>query len=504
MNFKLRIRNFLHKIDALLSSEKFYYFIVGFFIFEAVWIAFSALYPQAFDENFHFGLIKVYSHYWLPFLSKQPPNANAFGAVAHDPSYLYHYLMSFPYRLIALFVHSQTLQVITLRIIDIAFFASGLLIFHRVLQRVGLSRSLSNVTMFLFVLIPIVPQLAAQVSYDDLLFPLVGIICLLTFKLTDEFNAGRLALKDVFTLAIISSLTSLVKYAFLPILLSVVLFLLAVLMHKYRHNFKKLLQLIKDEWLALPKLSKILLPTLLVISLGLFAQRDIVNLIKYDAIEPDCAKVLNIHDCTSYSPWSYNYTNHHLVQTGASSANEGLLIYTRQWFYWMWYRLFFAVNGLTSSFATNPPLPIPSIVAAIIAIGGFIALIIWRKRIFRHNPYLVFLLTVCLIYGLALYLQGYSTYKYTAVLENMNGRYLIPILLPLAAMLGLAFSIALRKSTVAKAFVATVVVVLFLQGGGLLTFILRSDETWYWPNSTIVKINKTAHKVAKHVVIKSK
>ena len=79
------------KLNQLLGSRRFFLFILCFFLFEAAWIALSAVYPEAFDENFHFGLIQTYSHYWLPFFSSQPPHANAYGAVARDPSYLYHY-----------------------------------------------------------------------------------------------------------------------------------------------------------------------------------------------------------------------------------------------------------------------------------------------------------------------------------------------------------------------------------------------------------------------------
>src|ERR1700721_3858493 len=96
------INKVANRILKPIRSKGFYRFVIVFFVFEAAWIALTAAYPQAFDEQFHFGLIKIYSHYLLPFLSKQPAGANQFGAVARDPSYLYHYSMSFPYRLIEL------------------------------------------------------------------------------------------------------------------------------------------------------------------------------------------------------------------------------------------------------------------------------------------------------------------------------------------------------------------------------------------------------------------
>src|ERR1700689_5557788 len=125
------MKKYLNRVNVILGSKWFFWIILVVFILSAAWIALSAVYPQAFDENFHFGLIQTYSHYWLPFLSSQPPHANAYGAVARDPSYLYHYLMSFPYRLIALFIHGQTGQVIALRFINIGFFSAGLILFRR-------------------------------------------------------------------------------------------------------------------------------------------------------------------------------------------------------------------------------------------------------------------------------------------------------------------------------------------------------------------------------------
>lgn len=504
LSTKIAIRNITDSLLRFFESRRFYIFILLFFTFESVWIAFSAVYPQAFDENFHFGLIQTYSHYWLPFLQHQPPHANAYGAVARDPSYLYHYLMSFPYRFLALFLHSQTSMVIALRLINVGFFLGGLMLFRRVLMRVGLPKDITNVSLFLFVLIPIVPQLAAQINYDDLLFLMMAWICLQTFNLTDEIKRRKPRIKTILVLAITTILTTLVKYAFMPIALSIVIFLLAMAYRTYRHDLAALWLNLKQDFKKMSKLSLLGLSVGLLIAVGMFVERDGVNLIKYHAVTPDCAKVLSVKQCSAYSAWYVDYVRHQQVLIGSNSANESIVTYTGQWFYWMWYRLFFAVNGEASNFANTPPLPLPSIAAAVLAFAGAIGIIRWRSKLFKNNPYLVFLLLACVIYSLALFAKGYATYHYTATLENMNGRYLVPILLPIAAMAGLAFSFWARSSTVKKALVALLLVVLFLQGGGLLTFILNSDSTWYWPNHTVVKVNNDAQKLAKHVVVKKK
>src|SRR5580765_1995288 len=116
----------MQKILAILSSQKFFYFVLGFFVFEAAWLAFSGQYPMAFDESFHFGIIQVYSHHLSPFITSQPSESFAWGAITRDPSYLYHFLMSFPLRFVAFFFKSGYVQVLILRAINIAMFAGGI------------------------------------------------------------------------------------------------------------------------------------------------------------------------------------------------------------------------------------------------------------------------------------------------------------------------------------------------------------------------------------------
>jgi hypothetical protein len=495
-------RKIVKNIIEVLGSRGFYIFILGLFIFESAWIAFSAIYPQAFDENFHFGLIKLYSHHWLPFLTSQSASADAYGAVTRDPSYLYHYLMSFPYRFITLFVHSQTGQVISLRLIDVGLFTGGIILFKRVLTRVGVSKSLINVSILLFALIPIVPQLAAQINYDDMMFILTAWICLQAFDLTDEIRAHKPSAKSLLILLITGILTCLVKYAFIPIFFSVVIFLLAIIFTSYRHKQKTFYKHLAKSFKTLANWTKLSLVILLLISIGLFMQRDGYNLVKYHTFVPDCSTVLSVKKCSAYSAWYVDYARHQQVVSGVTPASENIINYTRDWFYWMWYRLFFAVNGPLSDFNTIPPLPLPSIAAAILGVVSAAVVLRWRKRIFYHKPYLILLLTICLIYSLSLFTKAYATYKYTAVLENMNGRYLLPILLPVAAIAGLAFSLALRRSQTIKVLAVFVVVLLFLQGGGVLTFIIRSDSTWYWPNSKVVEVNEAVNKIANRVVVK--
>jgi hypothetical protein len=475
-------------------------------VFESAWIAFSAVYPQAFDEDFHFGLIQVYSHFWLPFLTHQPAGANAFGAVARDPSYLYHYLMSFPYRLFAHFFHSQEAQVIFLRLIDIGFFGVGLALFHRILRRIAISTQLANSMLLLFALIPIVPILAAQINYDDLLFPLVAAACLLTFRVVDEIKRKQPTAQSLLVLVSICLLSSLVKIAFLPIFAAAVLFVIFEAYRNFKGQFAKLWVALLTSFRKLSWLTQIALIALTLISLGMFIQRDGINVIRYHSLSPLCSAVLNAKDCSAYGIWAHDYYYEQQVLTNPNlvvlHGLWGPFAWVGAWVYWMWYRLFFAINGPTSGYTNYPPLPLPAAAALLIGIVSAVAIVKLRKRIFRDNPYLNFLVLASVLYIIALMLTGYSTYQKTSILEYMNGRYLLPILLLLGALAGKAISLMFRKKEMYKVLAVVIALALFVQGGGFLTFIARSDPTWYWPNQAVSKVNKVAGSITKHVVVK--
>lgn len=494
----------VNKISSILSSRRFFIFIIAFFLFEGIWIAVSATYPQAFDESFHFGLIQTYSHYWLPFLSQQPSHANAYGAVARDPSYLYHYLMSFPYRIIALFVHYQAAQIIILRIINVGLFAAGLILFRKVLLRTGISSALTNISLLLVTLIPVAPQLAGQINYDNMLIPLVAWVCLLTFKLTDEVRQKKPTVKTIVTLATVCLFSSLVKYEFLPIFAGTLVYLVLLMYQHYHWNFREVSHTLVRDFKQQSRHMKYLLIAMLVISTGFFMQRDGLNIIKYHTIAPDCSVVLNVQDCSAYSVWEHDYTSHNAVVSAQATASRNPITYTWQWMYWLWYRLFFGINGVNSGYTNYPPLPLPSAAFALVVIFGLIYAVKLRKKIFSGNNYILFISIITGLYLLALLVEGYMKYEYTDVLELMNGRYLLPIIPIVAAIAGSAFSVALQNRKRLKVYLAVAAIFLFVQGGGFLTFLTLSDSTWDWQNSAVVKINNDARKLANIFVFNGK
>jgi hypothetical protein len=481
-----------------LRSRRFAYITLGFFVFEGLWIACSAVYPMAFDEEFHFGLIKLYSHHWLPFLTQQPENTSQFGAVTSDPSYLYHYLMSFPYRFLELFVHNQTAQIIMLRFINVGLFAVGLLLFYRLLRRVGSSRLLANGTLAMFALIPIVPLLAAHINYDNLLFPLMAWVCLLVLRINGRLAARKIDLRSLATLVIVTMLSCLVKYAFLPIALAAALFLTVQALRAFRGHGRELRTAASQSYRVISGRVRLVLLGLLVASGVLFAQRYVFNLAAYHTPLPDCDAVLSVDECMSYGPWARNY---HYKQQKDVNFDDSALGYTWQWVQGMHYRMFFMITGPGATYTNYQPMPLPSAAALILAVSGTVAVAFYWRQIFAGRSNLVFLLFAAVLYIAVLWLTNYKDFVSTGRPVAINGRYLLLVLFPLAAVYGRALAIALRQWTALRLAVITMALLCFLQGGGVISFIVRSDARWDWNSPLVVHTNNAARQLLEPVTI---
>lgn len=493
----------LHRAAAVLASPVFFWSVLGFFILESLWIVFVAVYPMAFDEDFHFGLIKIYSQHWLPFISHQPPNANFYGPVGQNPSYLYHYLMSFPYRLIALVAHSQSLQVTYMRLINVALFAYSLWLFRKVMLRCKLTPAVTDFALLLFVLIPIVPMLAAEINYDNLTMVLVAWVCLLMLRIMDSLSRKRFPLVEVGLLAVIALLGSIVKYAFLPVMAACVLTILVLAWSAFDKSFAAAWSAARQSLLALKKSTVLVLAIAIIASLGLFSQRYLVNLAAYKSPIPRCDKILTIDDCMSYGPFNRTYT---LMQTKSPEFKPNIWSYIPQWFYGMWYRTFFAVNGNVSSpswarYETIPPLPVPSITAVGLLLASVAVIIVYSKKLYR-DTYLIFLALTIVLYCAALIFDNYGAYNRAGQPIAVNGRYLLPILLPFFIIAGRAWQSALSgHSYRLKLALAGVITVLFIQGGGVLTYMINSNYAWYWPDHRTQTAGWYAHEIASKFVM---
>lgn len=487
-------KTYPQRIVAWLGSPRAFAWIIGLLVFQAVWIALSGKYPMAFDEDYHFGLIQAYAQHLSPFWNSQPANLDVFGPVMRDPSYLYQWLLSFPYRLIEAITANQAVQVLLLRMVNIGLFVSGLAAYRKLLLHTGASRAIVHACLLLFVLLPGVPLLAAQINYDNLFMPLVGLVLLLMVRISREsLRTKRLNLRDSLLLLGLCLTGSLVKYAFLPIFLAVVLYLVAVWTRVYRH-WRQFQLSAAFGMTLMTRPMRWLLVMLAVVSAGLFFERYGLNVIRYHQPVPDCAQVLSVQRCNSYGPWQ---RDHFLEAHKSPAADIKPLSFGFEWLYGMWFRTFFAVDGKASNYETRGPLLVPAVGAAVFAAAGVLAVAVTRLRGYRrqHGWPLGGLALVTLIYVAALIADGYEAYIRTGHPVAINSRYLLPVLPLILLGFGLAFQQLLYRRHNLKLLLLSLAVISLLWGGGLLTFILRSNDNWYWNNSVVRRLNGSVRRV---------
>lgn len=480
--------SFSRRLVGLIGSRKFFWAVVALLVLQAAWIALSGRYPMAFDEDFHFGLIKLYAHHLSPIWSGQPPDSDTFGAVARDPSYLYQYLMSFPYRLVNLFTHNQTIQVLSLRAINIGLFAWGLTLYRRLLLQTGASRAIVHACLLAFVLVPIAPFLAAQINYDNLFLPMVALALVLVLRFDRQItHHKRLDVKTLAELLVVCLSASLVKYAFLPVFLVIIGFIM-VRIWQYRQRPEPKHRLTSVWWRLSGWLGLGLLVMVVTVPV-LFGERYGVNLVRYHKPVPDCAQVLNIQRCSSYGPWVRDYNFEiNKVNTG---VKKGPLAFSSDWFYGMWLRTFFTVGGPSTDYQSRGPFPVPGISAIVLAVAAAIASVVTLRRLMRtyQAPVLWLFAAVTAGYAFVLWLDDYRAFRQTGQPVAINGRYLLPVLPLIVLVSALALAELLQRRLAAKLAIAGVALLCLAWGGGALTFILRSNDIWYWPNQTVLSAN---------------
>jgi hypothetical protein len=492
----------MQKLRRLIGSDTFFYATLVFLAFESLWIALSGLYPMAYDENFHLGIIQLYAQHLSPVWFG-PVNVDGLGAVWRDPSYMYHYLMSFPYRLLTLMTSNLAAKVIVLRLFSIVFMVAGVYFYRRVLLLTKASRPLVNVVFALFVLTPTVPFLAAQLNYDNLLFLLVALSLLLAIRLVrDVRNRSVTAVQWLLALALYL-LSSLVMYAYLPIFMALAVWLGFEVVRAY--GWRNLGMPWRDWWRSFSRLRvavRIALALLVVVSGGLFTERYGVNAVNYGSPLPDCAQVLYVDQCLTYAPWRRNYDIYQAKIAGKlPPVNTNPFVYIARWVGSMSYQLLYTLNGFTGNFTVGQPLPLPFYLVIAIGVVG-LPLLLWKWRRIVRQPWLGGLLFVAGAYLLALWARNYSDFLHLHIAVAIQSRYLVQVLPILYLMVALAFAHALKsRRRVKTALASGAIAILLLQGGGAMVFILRSDAAWYWPNPIVRSVNSNVRNVLKKLVV---
>ena len=476
-----------------LASRWFWRLTLLLFSLQATYVALVGRFSMAYDEYYHLASIQEYSKVWLPWSVQQPSGPANFGAVIADPSYLYHYLMSFPYRVLSNITDSLQAQVITLRLIDVAIVVIGLYVFRRLLLRLGMSRFAALSLLFFVTLLPMTPFLAGQLTYDTLWFTMSALTVLAMVSLTsDVTQRRRLPLaKSLATLSLLL-ITSQIKYAFLPMGVAGGIFLLVLIITRLNNGALSLRQIL-PEWRAVVRTPIVVAAiALLLVSSVLFVARYGGNTLAYHNPVPTCDAVLGRDRCLAYGPFARDDTNRSLSSNYQLTYAQKIL-YPFNWSTQMMRESYFAVGPLEAGYPTGKPLHISYFAGYIVVLASLVVFVSRARYVWGKGPNERLLVSIILAYVVVLFVNNYHTFLTTGAPSAIHGRYMLA-LLPLIGYLVYVAARAAPNWMRLRRFgivVITVLLVATIYGGGIAPFIIRSSDGWYWssavPTSKVVR-----------------
>ncbi len=466
---KQRLTKLNRHLYQLLASRGFFLVIIGVFTLARLFVAAVSIYPMAFDEDFHLGIIKIYASHPLPWGLSETSAMAQYGNVPHDPSWLFHWLMSFPYTFLHFLGINETGIVFGLRLINIALFVGGILFIQKVLARTRLGNASINVILALWLLIPIMTQIAGQINYDNLVMLVFAVALWLAQGILMSIREHRPFIPPAILLLITLLTGSATKYAFLPAAIGIVI---VVTISLWRHR-----KTLNYTLPARRPLYFVLLGFLLVVTLCA-NYRYVQNVVAFHSISPSCDQTFSENDCLQYGVYARD-SGYRATKADDFVAKNPLNYLVSEWVPGLVFRLFFVVSGPTNGYDTRQPAIIPLIISSIIG-GLALLMMIVYFRTTLNQPYVwLFLLPVVLYVG-ALFIQLYGSYRDTAVPVAINGRYLIPFI-PLVAALAVPALRNLKRVRYSSIIASFAIVLLVFTGDGIGSYITQSRMSWFYP-----------------------
>lgn len=495
---------FIPRIRFVLSHRYFFAGIVTFFALQMAWIALSHIYPMLFDEEYHLGIIDIYSRQISPFITAQPPEAAFHGDITRYSSYLFHYLMSFPYRVVSLFTADLMTKVIVLRFLCIVLVTVGLWLFRRVLLNFGVSRTVAHSVLLVFTLIPLVPFALAQINYDALVFLLVPLMLYLTQKASLK-SSGQA--RHIILLLVTGSFGALTKFTVLPIWLGCLAYVGICLWRQYRGGILKTLV---RQYKLTGRLKIIVVSLVLVLAGGLLIERFGLNVARYHALEPSCEELHTTEECLKNTVFRRNFTWQQRYQTEAYTLLNPLEYTVYYWVPHIFSDLFvtaaliypdkndMSLRSLPGAIEGSPGNIVLRVAGWVTLAAAFaVVFIAIARRRFRRQNIVVLSGLILVIYSASLWIKNYGDYLNIGTPVAAQGRYYIPLLILILCIVAMAFKEVIKNP---KVYVSVLVISLLLlsQGGGVGNYMLYSNKSWYWPKNE--RAIETANLAARRVL----
>ncbi|MCA9308897.1 hypothetical protein KC973_00820 [Candidatus Saccharibacteria bacterium] len=477
------------RIKRIVAGKWFFYGVLALFAVHTLWLVFSSnLLP--FDEYYHVGIIDFYAKQWSPIITWQPPEMSVYGDVTRLSAYLYHYLMSFPYRFVGLFTDSQTIQIIVLRIMNLGMVVTGIVLFRKLFRLAKISDGISNVATLVFVMTPIVPLLSAQNNYDNAMFMLTPLVLLYALKSIQK----PLKATNLIWLVTLGMVATLIKFNFIVIFGAVVGFVLLSLFVQYK---LKLWVKLKKSFKPGGRVLVVALAASGVVTL-LFAERVGYNVIKYHEVKVSCDSVQSVEVCEQYSPWRRN--KNALADKTGELPYGGVTGFSVHWVKTIT-KGYFAVFANIIPDNLNKPDPYGHyefaglarssyFVGRILLAAGLLALLVALPQLLKNSQFNRLILLSFAGLVMSLWVFNFAFYLKYERAYAIQARYILPLVLPMLVVMGQAIRIVSAKKRMGwLASVMGILIVAYCLWGGSTVWVARSRDNWYWPSQQVRDFN---------------
>jgi hypothetical protein len=396
------LRQKVFQLWARTKANSWFCFTLAVFTVTSTGLSIISPLGKAPDEEYHFAAIRTYAQQYSPFIHHQSDLTQT-GDLVRYPSYMYHYLLSFPYRALHGLGLSDTANLHVLRLTSVALGITTLILLYRLLTKVT-SKKIAQLSVILFALLPITPILFSGLNYDDLLMPTIFTSLLLVISLYKKPS-----LQKLLSWMALLGFGCLVKYSFLPIAVSEFIFMTVVMVRQHR-TYRKLFSL-KAFLIPMVAIEMVFALT----SAGLVLERYGVNLVRYHAVVPACEQLHSTDACNSFYLYDRNDTAR-LKNSDAPRKNIFKYAFS-DWTKNM-------VNGLVYP-STYHILSYFILAFSMLAVAATMV----TRRLGFNDPYMgSLILAFALFYVATVFLENYSIYRNLGQPYAINGRYLLPAL----------------------------------------------------------------------------
>ena len=441
------------RLHAFVESGLFLKLTLAWFVLQAMFIAVSTLTLVPPDElAFHIPLVRLFAENGLsPILTGQD-GYYYLGEVMRNPFMLYHYLLSFPYRVFG----DSDASILLLRSINVGLGLASLLTVKKIAKQLGISAFVRNLSIFMLSNTLMFVFLFASINYDNLFI----LVSLLTFSVLISL-ARKMTTTNILHLLLLVAVGSLTKISYLPVGVFALGALVYLMVRDIRSNgFKVYGKPVQSVY------SKVLLVALLIVG-GFGLLKYVPNMVEFQTPTPKCDSVLTVEQCRE----NFIYKRNTTLQNGpVPDVSIGGFEYVTKWTSLMSHRTY----GILGHKTTEPTKLIATWSWILFYVGS-IAFI--RKVRFNSLGRNLLMIGVA-IYIAALIYQNYGGYVSKGIIDlAVQGRYLFAVL-PIMLLITNQYIFELFRSTRAK-FVLTFFTLIVFATAGLPSYLITTDQSWY-------------------------